>query len=225
MSVELDMPSLIPGDAVFRCPQTKLPLRAMSLDDAKAAMASAELVPRTNREPEPFGVTATLMVRSDNACAYPVVDGIPILLAPEQITPASRPLAWDLKDVKYAEAYEEMTFYNQVAKDEAANIRAAEAYRMIEPVLRLPSEERGTFPEPKEVWIDCVPDCKAQYEASKYLGDIKGKRILQLGGKGIHATKFLLAGAAEAWVMTPMLGEVYCSTALATQKRDFSIGS
>lgn len=217
MSVELDMPSLIPGDAVFRCPQTKLPLRAMSLDDAKAAMASAELVPRTNREPEPFGVTATLMVRSDNACAYPVVDGIPILLAPEQITPASRPLTWDLKDVKYAEAYEEMTFYNQVAKAEAANIREAEAYRMIEPVLRLPSEERGTFPEPKEVWIDCVPDCKAQYEASKYLGDIKGKRILQLGGKGIHAAKFLLAGAAEAWVMTPMLGEVYCSTALAKE--------
>ena len=151
MPVELDMPSLIPGDAVFLCPQTKLPLRAMSLEDAKAAMGPTELVPRTNEEPAPFGVTATLMVRSDNGCAYPVVDGIPILLAPEQITPANRPQTWDLKDVKYAEAYEEMTFYNQVAKAEAAKIREAEAYRMIEPVLRLPAEERGTFPEPKEI--------------------------------------------------------------------------
>ena len=29
--------------------------------------------------------------------------------------------------------------------------------------------------------------------------------------------KWLLAGAAEAWVMTPMLGEVYCSIALAKE--------
>ena len=88
MSVEVDMPSLTAGKAVFICPQTKLPLRAMSLAEAQAALGSTELVPRTNAEPAPFGVTATLMVRSDNACAYPVVDGIPILLTPEQITPA-----------------------------------------------------------------------------------------------------------------------------------------
>ncbi|HEX3600834.1 MAG TPA: class I SAM-dependent methyltransferase [Lacipirellulaceae bacterium] len=217
MPLEVDMPSLTAGQAVFICPQTKLPLRPMSLDQAKAAMGSAELIPRTNQEPVPFGVTSTLMVRSDNSCAYPVIDGIPILLVPEQITPASRPQSFDLQDVKYAEAYQEMTFYNQVAKDEAAAIRDSESYRMIEPVLRLPPEERGTFPEPKEVWVDCVPDCKAQYEASIYLGSLKGKRVLQLGGKGIHAVKFLLAGAAEAWVMTPMLGEVYCSIALAKE--------
>ena len=140
MPLELDMPSLTAGEAIFLCPQTKLPLRAMSLEQAKAAMGSAELVPRSNAEPAPFGVTPTLMVRSDNACAYPVVDGIPILLAPEQITPANRPQSFDLQDVKYAEAYEEMTHYNQVAKAEAAAIRESEAYRVIEPVLRLPPE-------------------------------------------------------------------------------------
>src|SRR6185369_15696634 len=66
-------------------------------------------------------------------------------------------------------------------------------------------------------WIDCVPDCKAQYNAYRYLGQIAGKRLLQLGGKGIHAVKWLLGGAAEAWVLTPMLGEVYCSVALAKE--------
>src|SRR5262249_50701823 len=172
---------------------------------------------RSNADPAPFGVTATLMVRSDGKCAYPVVDGIPILLPPEQITPADRPQQFDLKDVKYAEAYEEMTFYNEVAKGEAANIREAQAYECIEPILHLSPEERGTFPEPKEAWIDCVPDCKAQYEASRYLGSVAGGRFLQLGGKGIHAVKWLLAGAGEAWLGTPMLGEGYCSIALAKE--------
>jgi len=107
------MPTLTANEAVFICPQTKLALRPMSLDKAKEALGSANIVPRTNTDPAPFGVTSTMMVRSDNAAAYPVVDGIPVLLAPEQITPADRPQSFDLKDVKYAEAYEEMTFYNE----------------------------------------------------------------------------------------------------------------
>lgn len=217
MSPNLDVPSLTAGKAVFICPQTKLPVRAMSLEDARKSLNSQELVARTNTDPQPFGVTETLMVRSDNACAYPVIDGIPILLAPEQITPASRPQTFDLTDEKYAEAYEEMTHYNQVAKAEAAAIRESEAYRMVAPVLQLPESERNTCPEPKEYWIDCVPDCKAQYEAYRFLEPFAGKRYLQLGGKGIHAVKSLLAGASEAWVMTPMLGEIYCSMALAKE--------
>jgi SAM-dependent methyltransferase len=217
MPVEVDMPTLTAGNAVFICPQTKLLLRAMSLADAKAALGSNDLVARTNAEPVPFGVTDTLMVRSDHACAYPVVDGIPILLTPEQITRADRAQSFDLRDVKYAEAYEEMTHYNQVAKAEAAAIRDSESYRMVEPVLRLRPEDRGTCPEPKENWIDCVPDCKAQYAAYLYLEPFNGKRALQLGGKGIHAVKLLLAGASEAWLMTPMLGEIYCGIALARE--------
>ena len=217
MLPDLDMPALTANEAVFICPQTKLPLRAMSLDKAKEALGSANLAPRTNAEPVPFGVTSTMMVRSDNACAYPVVDGIPVLLVPEQITRADRPQSFDLEDVKYAEAYEEMTFYNEVAKGEAAAIRQSQSFSCIEPVLRLPPSERGTFPEPKEVWIDCVPDCKAQYAASQYLGPVTGGRFLQLGGKGIHAVKWLLAGAGESWLVTPMLGEVYCAIALAKE--------
>jgi ubiquinone/menaquinone biosynthesis C-methylase UbiE len=157
------------------------------------------------------------MVRSDGGCAYPVVDGIPILLAPEQITRADRRQSFDLKDVRYAEAYEEMTFYNQVAKEEAESILKSQPYQSVEPVLKLSPEERRNFPDPKEAWVDCPPDCKAMYAAWQYLGDIKGQRMLQLGGKGIHAVKWLLGGASEAWVMTPMLGEAYCSIALAKE--------
>lgn len=38
---------------------------------------------------------------------------------------------------------------------------------------------------------------------------------MQIGGKGIHAVKFLLAGAEEAWVLSPVLGEMYCAIALS----------
>lgn len=36
-----------------------------------------------------------------------------------------------------------------------------------------------------------------------------------MGGKGIHAVKFLIGGAKEAWVISPMLGDAYFAIALA----------
>ena len=135
------------------------------------------------------------MVRSDNACAYPVIDGIPILAdAGADYAGRSRRRSLDLRDVKYAEAYEEMTFYNQVAKAEAAAIRRVRSVPHGGTGAAAAPEERGTCPEPKENWIDCVPDCKAQYEAYRYLEPFNGKRMLQLGGKGIHAVKLLAGG-------------------------------
>lgn len=217
MTTELDTPALCAHESIFICPQTKLPLRPLPLEQAIAALGAQNLIPRTNIDKPPFGVTATMMVRSDNACAYPVVDGVPILLVPEQINPASRPQQFDLDDIKYAEAYQEMTHYNKVGQNEAARIRESQSYQLTEPVIKLQPADRDRFLEPKSVWLDCVPDCKAQYESYKYLEPIKGKRVMQLGGKGIHAVKLLLAGAAEAWLVTPMLGEVYCSIALARE--------
>ena len=213
----IDMPALIGNESIFICPQSKLPLRPLTLDDTKQAMGATELAPRTNVEPAPFGLTPMMLVRSDNASAYPIVDGIPILLAPEQITPANRRQEFDLQDVKYAEAYQEMTHYNEIGKAEAAAIKNSQSYQVVEPVLKLSPEVRRTFPEPKAAWADSIYDCKAQYYAYQHLGPMPGKRVLQLGGKGIHAVKLLLAGAAEAWVLTPMLGEIYCSISLAKE--------
>jgi SAM-dependent methyltransferase len=39
--------------------------------------------------------------------------------------------------------------------------------------------------------------------------------VLQVGGKGTHAARFLLAGAANAWVVSPMLEELRHGAALA----------
>jgi SAM-dependent methyltransferase len=44
---------------------------------------------------------------------------------------------------------------------------------------------------------------------------MKNARALQLGGKGIHVVKFLLAGASKAWLLTPMVDEAKFAQALA----------
>jgi ubiquinone/menaquinone biosynthesis C-methylase UbiE/uncharacterized protein YbaR (Trm112 family) len=216
-SLNVDMMSLIGGEPVLVCPRTKQPLTLKSRDEACDAMSSGELAPRANVSPPPFGVSAQLLVRADGQCAYPIVDGIPVLLAPEQITAADRLQEFDLTDPRYAEAYEEMVHYNEVARREALTITKSQPFQSTEPVMRLSEEERRTFPEPKEVWVDDWHNSISQYEAFAFLRPIAGQRVLQLGGKGIHAVKFLLAGAREAWVVTPMLGEALCSVALARE--------
>ncbi len=42
-----------------------------------------------------------------------------------------------------------------------------------------------------------------------------GARVLQVGGSGLHAVKFLLAGAAETWLVSPVHGELIFGRALA----------
>jgi len=56
--------------------------------------------------------------------------------------------------------------------------------------------------------IDAVYDCGGQWDAYNHLAPIRGKRVLQVGGKGIHAIKFILAGVKEAWLLSPMIGEL-----------------
>lgn len=200
---------------LLRCPETGLPLRPLPLAEATAALGGGELVARPNG-PTPFGATETVLVRADDQVAYPVVDGVPILLVPEQLTTPDRQHPVDLTDPRFAEAYEEMEFYNAVAAEEAADIGRSTSYAAIAPAIGR-SADAATFPEPIATWIDSVPDSKAQYLAYRHVGPVAGRRLLQLGGKGIHAVKWLMAGADEAWVLTPMLGEAQCSIALARE--------
>jgi hypothetical protein len=154
-------------------------------------------------------------MRADGKLAYPIVEDVPILLAPEALGSKQHQRAFNLDDPRYAEAYLEMKFYNEVASDEARNIRAAESFQLVQPVLEASEFERQSFPEPRSIWLDATYDCAAQWDAYRHLAPLPGKRVMQLGGKGIHAVKLLLGGAAEAWVVTPMLGEIRCAIALA----------
>ena len=96
-----------------------------------------------------------------------------------------------------------------------------QSWRTAAALLILPTElaatdaERESFPDPWERWVDTVHDSAAEWEAYKHLGDLKGRRVLQLGGSGTHAIKFAMAGAAESWLITPMHGEAAIARGLA----------
>lgn len=197
------------------CPETKQPLRLCPLAEAEEA-SGGTLVPRSDAIPPPIGATDSVMLRADGRCAYPVKDGIPVLLTPEKLVPPSEgPPTVDLSDARYAEAYEEMDFYDAVGEGQLRRLDASPEALMLRQILELPEADRATFPEPAELWLDATHEAAAQRDAYLHLAPVQGKRVLQLGGKGAQALKFLLAGAAEAWTVSPMLGEALFGSALA----------
>jgi uncharacterized protein YbaR (Trm112 family)/SAM-dependent methyltransferase len=203
------------------CPETKQPLAFRTKEAAVATMDPPGLLRPQNLAPlrtkhRPVGVTPTVLLREDQRCAYPVVDGIPVLLAPEMLT-TSPPRAFDLRDPRWAESYEEVDFYDEVATREASDIEVSPQCERARRIVDAGggAKSRASYPDPVGVWLDATHECTAQREAYASLAPLAGKRILQLGGKGTHAVKFLLAGAAEAWTISPMIGEARCAMALA----------
>jgi uncharacterized protein YbaR (Trm112 family)/SAM-dependent methyltransferase len=208
-------------DTILACPLTKQPLKRLSLESAEQEMnAGKPLQARRTHgtEEAATGRTSEVLMRSDGQVAYPIVDGIPILLGPEALfADGVEPPPSDLLLPQYAEAYAEMDHYNKQASTEAKNIVESESFEAIRSVLRAEVGEKDvpSFPNPWRVWIDAPYDLQAQYEAYNFLAPVLGKTILQLGGKGIHAVKMLMAGAKRATALSPMLGEIRCAVALA----------
>ncbi len=191
------------------CPDTKLPLRECPLDEARRLVsAGRQLVTRLSGQPAAIGETEKVLLRQDLHCAFPIYKGVPILLTPEMLTP--EPKGFDVKDPRWAEAYEEMAYYNSMFGKELDEFTEAklEPFKAAKPHAR-------TFPEPRKMWIDMPYDGQAQRDAFRHLADICGKRVVQLGGHGSHAINFLLAGAREAWLITPIYREALLGVALA----------
>ena len=203
---------------ILVCPETKTRINLCTLAEAeiitKNKLAAIREYPHKN-DPAPIGPTSFILIREDGLYGYPIINDIPIMLFPEILGCKDNQQAIDLSNPIYAEAYEEMAHYNKVAIQESENIRYSESYNIIKPIFAVPKENRSSFPKPKDLWLDAVYDCAGQWDAYNHMAPIKGKRILQIGGKGMHAVKFLLAGAEEAWVLSPMLGEMYCAMALS----------
>lgn len=183
------MPSLL------RCPDSRQTLRLMPIDTAERI--TGPLYPRPR---SPFARPPNVLLRHDELLAYPVVRGTPILLTPEALTRGD--CTFDLRDGRWAEAYHEMEFYGSEAG-------ADPSQETINELLAI----RSQFPSPE--WLDAPYDAASQLDAYQYIGAVKGQRVLQLGGKGLNAIKFLLAGAEEAWLVTPVFAEVEFALKLA----------
>lgn len=177
-------------------------------------------VSRTGSDVRPVGVTNQILVTADGRSAFPVVDGVPVLLAPERMvhqTQASSIAAVDLSDPKYAEVYEEMAFYNQMrttqlSEDTDEKINQILGALATQADLSASSE---SFPEPVAIWVDAPHDSISQFAAYRSLAPVRDKVFLQLGGSGSHAVKMLLANTKQAILLTPMLAEAKFAQRLA----------
>lgn len=156
------------------------------------------------------------MMSADDRTAYPVVDGIPVLLAPE-VSLANTCTRFDPLDPRYAEAYEEMAHYNLVADQAHADVRQSHAYRTLRACRGLPRNEQARFPYPVDRWLEATYDVTAQQTVFVHLSPVLDKDVLQVGGTGTHAIRFLLAGAATATLITPMISEARFARRLAQE--------
>lgn len=207
---------------ILVCPKTQQNLQYLPLAEAEQRMdtklVSIRIPTQYNddfTEPVPIGTTAYVLVREDMRFAYPIVDDIPILLIPEMLGAMKHQREFDLQNSIYAEAYEEMEVYNKFALSQAENIESSNSYPIIQPLSDINESDKEAFPNPVNLWIDAVHDCAGQSDAYAHIKPIAEKRILQIGGKGTHIIKFLLGGAKEGWSLSPMLGELQYTIALA----------
>jgi SAM-dependent methyltransferase len=163
--------------------------------------------------PRAEGVT-DLLADEAHGVAFPVVNGIPVLMWPDAYVPMAleTPPA-DMDDRLYAEAYAEMAFYNVASAQQAADICKTDIHRRLRRVAD--EGDAKTFPDPVDLWIESVHDSAAQTGVYRYLGPLEGKTFMQLGGDGRHAIIALLAGARQAVLVTPMIGEAEFCYALA----------
>jgi uncharacterized protein YbaR (Trm112 family) len=206
------------------CPRTRQPLNPHARAELPAFVAgSASAIGRRAK-------IDTVLLRRDQRAAYPVVAGVPVLLAPELLAPRTEGDRPDSGEA-YAEAYAEMAYYNGVAEDWAAELER----RASEPASSDPDSDdpvdqglalialsrsadrqaRAGFPDPAEVWVHLRFEAAALHDAYRHLAPVEGRRILQIGGLGLDAVKFLMAGAEEVWLMSPMLAELEFALRLA----------
>ncbi|SIO38640.1 Methyltransferase domain-containing protein [Bradyrhizobium erythrophlei] len=163
-----------------------------------------------------------LLSTEDGLVGYPIHDQFPILLGPEAIT--ERPL-WprDLQAPQYAEAYKEMEFYNEAGREQARQItsiaslemHSSHGIRHLAVLSKLTAAERSSFPYPSNVWLYSAIDVAAERDCYRHIGSVMGKRVMQIGGSGIFAIMAILAGAAEAILLTPMEGEAAVANKIA----------
>jgi ubiquinone/menaquinone biosynthesis C-methylase UbiE/uncharacterized protein YbaR (Trm112 family) len=219
----MNTPSL-PYDLV--CPVTHQQLHVVPLEQARARIASG--APLRTRDQAPgakvIGETDWVLLRQDEAAAYPIICGIPILLAPEVLRDPALPVAFDLNDPQYAEAYVEMEFYNSAGFKDADVLRKSGSLLAVEDSeslghlerLRLCSREnRSGFPQPPKIWVHARLDLQSEWDCYRHIGSVEGRRVLQVGGSGRAVQALLLAGAAEALLLTPMIGEAQVAIEVA----------
>jgi SAM-dependent methyltransferase len=164
---------------------------------------------------EPIGRTEWVLATDDGQTAFPTRSGLPIVMTPELLRPLPERRHFDVGAPPYMEAYSEMAHYSEDAAIAAEHVDRSDITKDLGQLKNLSARARSAFPNPPHRWLDATYELTAQWAAFRHLQPLAGTRVLQLGGRGIQAIKLLLAGAAEAWLATPMLGELMFARGLA----------
>jgi hypothetical protein len=145
---------------------------------------------------------------SDRGVRYPVVAGIPLLTVDYAHD------AYSSLGLTSGAVEAELDFYNEFSFKEAQNIRESGGWVAVERATRA----RGEFPIDTKAWIDSPYDGPAQMHCYEHLAPVvKNGYVCQVGGKGSHAVKLLLAGAVKAAIVTPVFAEAYVALACARE--------
>lgn len=196
----------------FLCPRSGKPLIAAALSDDEARSFES----RSRSTMAVFPLLRDIMISADHRNAYPVADGIPVLLAPE-VSSSDMCDSFSPLDPRYAEAYEEMAHYNSVAARAQNDVKKSHAFRNLVACQGLSRDDQARFPYPVERWLEATYDVTAQERVFAHLAPVLDQDVLQVGGTGIHAIRFLMAGAATATLVTPMLSEARFARRLAEE--------
>jgi len=192
--------------AALRTPETHRPLRLETEPTEVAEYQAAEATEHF----QPLGVTEHLAV-ADDGTAYPVIEGIPILMQPERLERGTTPSSVDTTVLPYAEAYQEQVVYDQLTE---AKLGGA-AMDILREIIQ--HADPSTFPEPLDAWVTGGSSAGAYARAMRHLTPIDDADILQVGGIGSHAIKLLHAGARHAYVVSPVIGELIEGQSIATE--------
>ena len=120
---------------------------------------------------------------------------------------------------------DEAVFYEAVAAQQADRLSQLDSMEQLLEVERsisfqylvrlMRARDLGHFPYPKELWIAAIFECLSERDAYDFIAPLAGKRVLQIGGNGFSLILFMLAGAREGWLLTPVEGEARSARELA----------
>lgn len=118
----------------------------------------------------------------------------------------------------------DFAFYGSEAGRLTARLREIENLGQLEQLGEVPwtlyrlremARCREPFPNPRRVWSLSKFDGASEWDCLRFLAPVAGKRIGQLGGHGVWAVAFALAGAGEAWLISPFQPELELGAEIA----------
>lgn len=164
--------------------------------------------------PAPTRGPAERWLATQSGVRYPVLAGIPLLMA-DYAHDAAGPLG-----ATAGVSRQDLDHYTAVSLREAAAVESSPVLAELRALGPSAPGRAGDGQEDDDAlgrrWVDAPYDGPAQLRCYTFLRPVlRGGTAAQVGGSGTHALKFLLAGAGRAVAVSPIVGELVFAVVLA----------